>query len=230
MFHLRTEHALAQSLMSAEIPIRMLLRVLLALSIVMMPARADDSVIPVFLGGIILQVPNFPGMVQLPAHTQFDATYAALTPFNAVPMRQSIPADLLDHGSLPPGEPETLAQLMRPKDTPGDVDDSAFLRVVQAVKSKLQPAGPGNPAPQSILFESSDAISVLSTRNYAIPSPNNRVQPVQSFTLVSYLHIKNRLLIAIILRVSGKLGPDDLADLKATITLYVDNLHRLNKS
>ena len=211
----------------------MFLRALLALSISLLPARADDSVIPVFLAGIIIQVPNFPGMVQLPPHTRFDAVYTSLTPSYALPMRQSIPADLLNHEYMPASESETLAQLMQLKDESGNIDNAKFLRVIQEVKSTLDPAeadADGESASQSILFESIDAISVLSTRNYTIKSPDKRVEPVESYTLVSYLHIKKRLLIAIVLRVSQKLGPADLADLKATISLYIDNLHRLNKS
>jgi hypothetical protein len=221
--------------------------------------RADD-VTSVKVGETEIKLPNPPGMVQLPENSSLEASFNAMTPPNCTVLKKSVPAEVLAHVNSPLPGAVTVSEILSKNDSAQMTFDADAFTHFEAQVTKKFPQGmalndadsphyeeikkrvaqlekdtgvstnhEGGIVSQGVISKHPDNISVLMTRSYNLHASDHD-EAQQVYVVISYIHVKDKLLMAVTVMSNDRLGPEDLDTLKDTVEKYEATLAQVNQA
>jgi hypothetical protein len=220
---------------------------------------ADDAT-SVKVGETEIRLPNPPGMVELPKGDAYQPMFDVMIPPGSAALKESLTAEMLQDRDKVSSEPAFMAATIAPAVAiTRNEDDAAFQKLVQKLEQKYsngttlndsdaphyadikkkiaeasQKYGESVTANQGAsclgpISKGKDFISLLFTRNYTI-HPKDKDIAQQCYLTLTYLHVKQKLLLIMIVRSNATLADKDLETVKDTTEKYVGNILGLNKA
>ena len=236
-----------------------LLICLSAFTLFCLQARAG-SILTVNVGGADIKLPCPAGMVDVPKDDPLQKAAADLAPPGSILLRFSISSDALDNTKPPDHSKNILkSRIFALKDTLQDIDDSNFVDFVQREAlqashgvllsqdssfdyvetqkqldafqkdSGIHEQNDSSLYSLGIISHSDDCVAYLEAQ-YIIANFDGKDQRLECLDVVAYLHLKNKVVVAVTSLIKNTVFHEDILTLKHAAEKYQNEVREINNT
>ena len=218
------------------------------------------SILTINIDGAEIKLPNPRGMVDVPKDSPLQKAVVDLVPPTAVLLRCSVSAEALDDTKpADPSKDMLMSQIFALKDHPEDIGDGNFIDIVQLVAihashgvllsqdssfdyvetqkrlddfqkdTGVQVQGDGDVYSLGIISRSDDCVAYLAAQ-YVTAQVNGKDQRLKCLNVIAFLHLKQKVLIAVTSLTKATILHDDILTVKHTAEKYQNEVREINNT